>query len=376
MTVLAEEKQPHYSGEDTWSMTFEDDFNTLNEEIWSVRGSDYRDYHDVDCTEVSEGHLNLYIKEKNGKVVLGRVDTNIEDYSNTFAQKYGFFECRAKIPPTDGTYFAFWMSNYPGVAQVGNGGRDGAEIDVVETAYASSHTMHTVHWDGYGVHHKSASAGKVSTPNIHDGDYHIFGLEWDENSLKYYVDGVHKWTYSGEGVPRVEEFLILSSGMGNWVEGNISNATLPYKAQVDWVRVYEKDIVEGPINPGFETGNVDGWDINGSAQVTSEQAYSGEYSARLTSNGWFEQTLYGLEPNTDYTYKVMVNTSAKAKFCIKDFGSNQIVSAVESTEGEFVEHSINFTTGSTNTSARMCFYHWKSGAGVSYADDFSIIKLD
>lgn len=377
----AEEKLPHYQGHDQWALTFEDEFQgeVLDPNIWTIRGSEFASYHDTSCTYLENGDLVLKIKKIDNKVVLGRIDTNLEEGVNKFEQKYGFFECRAKIPPVDDTYFAFWMTHYPGVNLVGNGGRDGAEIDIIESAYSSEHSMHTVHWDGYGSSHKSAHDGKKSAPGLHNGEYHIFGLEWEENFLKFYVDGDLKWTYTGEGVPRIPEFPILSSGTGSWVDGNINNAALPYEARVDWIRIYEKTI-EAPqhqvINSGFEAGNASGWATNGSATVSDSESKEGTYSAKLTGNGWFEQTVTGLESNTTYAYKTFVKTDAIAKFCVKNFGSDQIVKHIPNTNGAFVETQIQFTTGANDTSARICYYHWNSGQGTSYADEFSIVTVE
>ena len=74
--------------------------------------------------------------------------------------------------------------------------------------------------------------------DIHSG-FHVYGVEWDENSCTFYVDGMVTAVYTGEGVPRVEEFLLLSSEyLPKWVEVSIKKATLPLEYEVDWIRAY------------------------------------------------------------------------------------------------------------------------------------------
>ncbi len=37
-----------------------------------------------------------------------------------------------------------------GVGKVGDGGRDGTEIDIYEKPWLDDHVQQTLHWDGYG----------------------------------------------------------------------------------------------------------------------------------------------------------------------------------------------------------------------------------
>lgn len=375
--VKATTLQPNYPGNDQWNLVFEDNFNgnTLDTSKWSIRGKEYANYHHESCTTVEDGKLVLRIdKEPSGQTILGRVDTaGLNGNPTKFEQKYGFFECRADVPPTEGTYFAFWMNAYPGMGNVDGTGRDGAEIDICETANKGDYTESAVHWDGYGASHQSVGSGNKYAPNLHDG-YHIYGLEWDANTLRFYFDGQQTWSYSGVGVPRIAEQVILSSGGGSWVEGNINNAQLPYFAKVDWVRVYEKEVPNQPtiINSGFETGNAQGWDINNSAAVVSG-GKTGSYAARLTTNGWFEQTVTGLKPNTDYKMKVWVKTNTEPRFLIHSMGNPSVRNTASDTNGQYVQHELAFSTGDATT-ARLCYYHWNCD-GETYADDFEIVEV-
>ncbi|MEZ0391337.1 MAG: DNRLRE domain-containing protein [Pseudobdellovibrionaceae bacterium] len=231
-----------------WIMTFEDNFNgtTLDTTKWTARkptASSQR--YRPDFVSVSNGNLVLKIDRDstspNGYRAAA-VDTTkgLGNMDNKFDQLYGFFEARAMVPPTNQTLFAFWMHNWPGMGNVDGTGRDGTEIDVVESAYRSDLTQSTLHIDGYGADHKVITNGPQPATNIHVG-YHVYGVEWDRDNLKFYYDGKLTWHYQGVAVPWVKEFMLLSTeALIGFGEGNISQAQLPYYAHVDYVRVWKK----------------------------------------------------------------------------------------------------------------------------------------
>ena len=239
--VQAVDVQPVYPGGDQWVLTFDDEFygTSLDTTKWTIRTGDYR--YDPSFVSVGGGTLNLKIARDGGGTVRGaRVDTTAgtPDYTTKWDQQYGFFECRADVPPTEQTLFGFWMSNYPGVDNVDGTGHDGCEIDVIETMEAEDLMRSNLHWDGYGAYHQATGSPAVNAPNLHSG-FHVYGLEWDSSSLKFYYDGTLTWTYTGVAVPYVREFLILSTETG-FGDGNIGNAMLPYYANVDYMRAWTK----------------------------------------------------------------------------------------------------------------------------------------
>ncbi|NOT95702.1 MAG: glycoside hydrolase family 16 protein [Nitrospira sp.] len=219
----------------TWTLTFEDQFNgtTLDTSRWTSRTTVGR--YASSFVSVAGGNLQLKIDRVAGAVTGARVDTETH-----FAQRLGYFECRAQVPPTQQTDFAFWMTVYPQINNVDGTGHDGAEIDVVESAYTGDVIVPVMHWDGYGVDHKSANGGQLSAPNLHTG-FHIFGFESDAGYVKFYYDDVLKWTYTGVGRPLGAQFMILSSEYTPWGSGNINNAVLPYFAYVDYCRAYRRN---------------------------------------------------------------------------------------------------------------------------------------
>ena len=127
-----------------------------------------------------------------------------------------------------------------GVGKVGDGGRDGTEIDIMEKPWRDDRTTQNLHWDGYGKDHKSAGL-QFSVPGLNEG-FHTFGLYWTPEEYVFYVDGLETWRTSAGGVSQVPEWAKLTEEIGKW-GGDIAQASLPDYFTVDYVRVY--DVVDG-----------------------------------------------------------------------------------------------------------------------------------
>ncbi len=172
-----------------------------------------------------------------------------------FNKTYGYFEARIKIAPTaDGIHTAFWLYRSP-QSSVTPGGADGAEIDIMESPFVTNHYNIAVHWDG---NLGDASRRPLS---LHDGSFHVFAVDWDDQEYRFYADHRLVHTYRGPGVSQSDEYLILSTG-ASWRHGNAHTGTFPNHAYVDWVRVWE--LVDDPDINMAPTGRPA---ISGSARV-------------------------------------------------------------------------------------------------------------
>jgi MYXO-CTERM domain-containing protein len=149
-----------------WTPTLVEDFDgpSLNTAIWTVRDVDNRPNGN---NGVTWGWDPANVSIDDGKLVIQTTADGDGTYSSgniwtkdKWSQTYGYFEARIKIPPTaSGRQAAFWMTAQDnGHFTVGDGGRDGAEIDIMETPDASDHYRTGLHWDGYGSEHQSVGA--------------------------------------------------------------------------------------------------------------------------------------------------------------------------------------------------------------------------
>lgn len=162
-----------------------------------------------------------------------------------FQQKYGRFEARIKLPWGQGLWPAFWM--------LGDD-NDGAEIwpnigeiDIMENRGQEPTLINgSVHGPGYSGAGAVTKAYELENDRFDTG-FHVFGVEWDENYINYYVDDVlynqiRKSDVPGEWVFDDEFYIILNVAVGgNYVGSPNENTIFPQTMYVDYVRVFSAD---------------------------------------------------------------------------------------------------------------------------------------
>ena len=159
-----------------------------------------------------------------------------------FEPTHGRFEARIRVPRGQGIWPAFWLlgANVDGVGWPGCG-----EIDIFENIGREPTIVHgTMHGPLY-----SGSSGPTvpytSTSGPFADDFHVFGLEWEANVIRWYVDGKLYETRTPADIPRgapwVFEhpfFIIINVAVGGSWPGNPDETTsFPQEMLVDWVRV-------------------------------------------------------------------------------------------------------------------------------------------
>ncbi len=163
-----------------------------------------------------------------------------------FDLKYGRFEARIKIPRGQGIWPAFWLlgNNIDTVGWPQSG-----EIDVMENIGREPSVIHgTMHGPGYS---GSIGIGGLYTPSSNTtfaDDFHIFAIEWSQNDIRWYVDGVNYKTATLQSLPAGSAwvfdhpfFMLLNSAVGGGWPGSPDNTTVfPQTMLVDYVRVYKR----------------------------------------------------------------------------------------------------------------------------------------
>jgi beta-glucanase (GH16 family) len=164
-----------------------------------------------------------------------------------FAQAYGRFEARIKIPAGQGVWPAFWMleNNINSDLWPKCG-----EIDVMEHVGKEPGTVHgSLHGPG-GVNATSnltASFHLPSGKNFAD-DFHVYAIEWDPGAVRFYVDSMlyanfasSRWPAGGPWVFDHPFFIVLNLAVGgDWPGSPDGSSTFPKTMLVDYVRVYAK----------------------------------------------------------------------------------------------------------------------------------------
>jgi len=221
---------------DRWVLVWHDEFDgdTIDESQWEIIGDRRRRdgwWVKSDSYLDGQGRLVLRTRRQGDRFTSGAMRTQ-----DKFAHRFGYWECRCKFPSEVGHWPAFWLFSRPGVTKVGDGGRDGTEIDIMEKPFRDARTNHALHWDGYGKHHRSA-AKHFEFPGLMKG-WHTFGLHWEPDEYVFYIDGKETWRTKAGGVSQVPAFVKLTEEIGPWA-GDIKKATLPDHFLVDYVRVFD-----------------------------------------------------------------------------------------------------------------------------------------
>ncbi len=221
---------------DAWVLVWHDEFDgeKIDQSQWEIIGDRRRRdgfWVKSDSYLDGEGRLVLRTRKQGDRFTSGAMRTQ-----GKFEYRFGYWECRCKFPSEVGHWPAFWLFSRPGVNKIGNDGRDGTEIDIMEKPFRDARTNHALHWDGYGKHHKSA-VKHLEIPGLMKG-WHTFGLHWSPDEYVFYVDGKETWRTKAGGVSQVPAFVKLTEEIGPWA-GDIKKANLPDHTLFDYVRVFD-----------------------------------------------------------------------------------------------------------------------------------------
>ncbi len=218
-----------------YALYWEDNFNgdKLDKTKWKNRalGERRNGYGTPDAVEVKDGFLNIKAYVEKDTFKIGAVSTEgIKGF------KYGYFECRAKLPETNGPWAAFWIQS-PKISQGEDPAKYGVEIDIFEyfKNQGGNFLSHCLHW-AYGPHQKTSGAFLSKVEGLGEG-FHTFALEWTPEKYAFFVDGIKYHEYK-EAISHIEENIILSyepCGKEAFIPEE-----LPDTFKIDYVRVYKK----------------------------------------------------------------------------------------------------------------------------------------
>ncbi len=181
-----------------WSMNMvssdEFDGNTLNIERWfpnnpTWKGRQPTQFHDDNVT-IEGGNAVFSINQHGDDKLLDGYTHSAGFIVSKNLFKYGYFEARLKInnSPWVG---GFWMSNHE---------RDWwTEIDICENCPGVEKNANSLNSnvhiffspeDQGGVKEHFDISKKYYIPFRLEEDFHVWGLEWDEDYIRFYIDGV------------------------------------------------------------------------------------------------------------------------------------------------------------------------------------------
>ena len=255
-------QRPPVTGD--WVQTLDEEFNgsTLDASIWSVYGENYYDkvsHWSKDEVLVGGGVVRLRYEKKSGfqNDDPKRAKTDYAaGYLQTFdkwAQRYGYFEARMKLPKAPGLWPAFWMM--PDRGRTSNPDTryatetDGMEFDIMEhlTRWGQYRYNISMHYDGYGVTHKSVGSDKIYIEPDKEG-FITCGLLWTPASAIFYCNGIEVLRWENARVASVPCSFLFTLPSGGWDNSPLDDTRIPDDFVIDYVRVWQRKDLASPTD--------------------------------------------------------------------------------------------------------------------------------
>ncbi len=257
-------KRPPVAG--AWAMTFDDEFDgrAVDTNKWNVAGQNWYDrvsHYSRDNVILGDGLARLRYEKKRGwhnddpafrpwgpTAVSGETAyaTGFLDTAGKWAQRYGYFESRMKLPSAPGMWPAFWMMPDRGADVSPAGARrstsdGGMEFDIMEqlSRWGAYRYNIAMHWDGYGKEHKTTGTGTIYVQPDWDG-FLTCGLLWQPGLAVYYCNGREVLRWEDPRVSNVPSQLIFTLPCGGWDNSAVDDAQLPSDFVIDYVRVWQR----------------------------------------------------------------------------------------------------------------------------------------
>jgi beta-glucanase (GH16 family) len=230
-----------------YRLVFNDDFNTIDRTKWNVRNNSWARNEESIVTSrsanvfVSNGALTL--RAINETYTVGSTTRQYTSgYLDTIGRgswKYGRFEMRAKLPPAQGMWPAFWLRNNTTLG----------ELDIMEAVGGRvNQTVQTIHQSTNG---DMAKAGHEDTlPSGTTATWHTYTVDRQPGYVKWYVDGrlvfsktqtQLTWLDPSFNEPmNIRLNLQVGGSMPNWYGLPVKGAPLGQSDFViDYIRVYQ-----------------------------------------------------------------------------------------------------------------------------------------
>jgi len=243
-----------------WTLVWSDEFNGPNGSLpdpskWKIvtNGSGFGNQE----LEYYTGRL-ANLREQNGKLVitarkesytgadgLRRMYTSARiESQGRFQLKYGRIEARMKLPRGQGIWPAFWMlgSDFNAIGWPACG-----EVDIMENVGSEPSRIHgSLHGPGYSGGNPLSAVFTLPGGERFSDDYHVFAIEWEPQTMRFYVDNVLYETQNAGNLPPGKTwafdhpfFLVLNVAVGGYWPGSPDATTqFPTSMLVDYVRVY------------------------------------------------------------------------------------------------------------------------------------------
>lgn len=232
--------------------TFREDFNTLSVSPWGEGGTRWiahtpwhGDFGEAAFANprpgfpfrVRDGVLDIEARKgADGKWQSGLLASAAPSTAG-FAQRYGYFEMRAQLPPGPGTWPGFWLN----ANQAPGSTEPGVEVDILEYYGQFTDGYHSVvHvWDKEDAARSRANdhITRVPAGSLTSG-FHTYGAEVAKDGITFYLDRRATWSTPTPPEMRDPSMVLVNLALGSgWPIDKTPNPSI---MQVDYIHVYER----------------------------------------------------------------------------------------------------------------------------------------
>jgi beta-glucanase (GH16 family) len=231
----------------TWSIALDDEFSSTalaapwqTHQYWSRTstsgGQGELETYTPDGVSASDGILHLSARPSTAQeqaaygtaYVSGLIETGGirgDRRSPRFSFLHGYLEARAQLPAGQGLWPAIWMM--PASYKDDNG-----ELDVMENLGGQPATE-------FMTLHRHGKSRQFTYEHL-SGGFHIFGVDWEANFVKWYLDGALVATCTDKSlICPTAMYPILNLAVGGTLGGPPTEGTaFPASFGVDYVRIW------------------------------------------------------------------------------------------------------------------------------------------
>lgn len=188
---------------------------------------------------IVDGALRIRLKKENNVWYGGSISTTDTDNNQGFAQQYGYWEARIKMPgPSSGPWLSFWAKSVAKNSPLDPAGplySHKGEIDILEywgDAPAFWSVLHD--WGANPDWHLTACKSMVRFDFY--SDFHTYGMMWDASKMSFWFDNQKQCEVTTPPQFKQPYWAVLNLGMG----GGYPHTATPNPSDmfVDWVRIW------------------------------------------------------------------------------------------------------------------------------------------
>jgi beta-glucanase (GH16 family) len=248
-TMPASAAEPPLTPPSGWQQTFDDEFTSLDLSRWTTQfpwGSRFISSKEEQIY-VDPAYLGLGLNPfsiENGVLTItaSRVSVQLREQLQgrhyisglltsypRFAQLYGYFEMRARLPPGRGLWPTFWLApidlKWP------------PEIDIVETVGEPTKLYATIHF-GRSPEHPRHTGFAIDVPDMTTG-FHSYGVLWTSQVVAWYFDQQRIAFTATPPDMHQKMYLMINLAVGGaWPGSPTPQTPFPAKLRIDYIRAY------------------------------------------------------------------------------------------------------------------------------------------